>query len=288
MKPALLTSVDINRARHTLQQEVQQLENQLTQHRAAVANSNYNIQVDAAKTAWIKQRRQFDYNKLSRMLPSHMGRQPQGSIITANYIRRPDRSGMSQDIGLCMADIVDSVEGIIRGTIRNEVFNIPLVIPPRPVNDKASVIERKIKDALLKRQQDLTALTHRFRSNEEHRQRGWRKMLKMKADLDLHHDVAGPQGTMQRYQLTPRNCHNVPFPALHSSITEKNPDDDDSDESPNDADISGSYVPKKRYSMSSNCQPQHYSAKCMKELHHHSLQQQQQQHTDTPALPTPV
>jgi hypothetical protein len=193
--------------RNQLQMQLNTLAADL-KHHSDNLNSEYFAQMQIAKHMWNNGRIQFEANKLNRMLPSRSGRVPIGTQITQHYRSRPDRTGRAEAIGDCLADIVDCVDGIAQGRLRNERYE-PFAAPV--LSDLESMQRAKQVEAA--KRLEFNALTLRLRTSEGDRLRAWRRLLKVKADFKSpHHFVHN--GTIKSMFLDPVTCANVPMPGL--------------------------------------------------------------------------
>jgi hypothetical protein len=200
--------------RNQLQMQLNTLAADL-KHHSDNLNSEYFAQVQIAKHMWNNGRIQFETNKLNRMLPSRSGRVPIGTQITQHYRTRPDRTGRAEAIGDCLADIVDCVDGIAQGRLRNEHCE-PFVAPV--LSDLESLQRAKQVEAT--KRLEFNALTLRLRTSEGDRMRAWRRLLKVKADFKSPYQFMH-NGTWRSIDLDPTSCASLPMPGLSATATQR-------------------------------------------------------------------
>ena len=174
------------------------------------SKKEYTARLAMARNAHLKERRAFEEQKLTKLLPSRFGRPPTGTRVTQNYAHR---SPVGYQVAGVLADVIDAVDSIGQGIARNEKFTEPFQAPPVPaIEDR-----RSIEEAM---QQEYKSLSARLRASEEERSRCWKKMLKTKADHDVPHQHYS--GGSRRY-IMPNQLSLVPVPQLRSSMTETVP-----------------------------------------------------------------
>jgi hypothetical protein len=180
--------------------------------------SDYVIQVALAKNCWNLERRSFETNKLNQLLPSKNGCVPTGTRMTQAYKSLPSHiAGLPEIVADCVADIVDCVENIAQGRIRNERFSEPFVVP-KPSADVEALQHAKQVEAT--KRNELNSFTLRLRTSEGERLRAWRKMLKTKAEFDIPHQHYSSTGQIRVVQLDQNLCNTLPLPALHLTATQ--------------------------------------------------------------------
>jgi hypothetical protein len=138
-----------------------------------------------AQTTWIQRKKQFDHTKLNKLLPSRRGIARQGTRMTQFYhMTRPDRSGISEQVGDCVADVVDAVESIAQGVLRNEYFSEPFTRPEVSLGFGRENLAR-----MMQKERELRArLDESMKQMNEHedfRKKAWRKVMKTKAEFEL-------------------------------------------------------------------------------------------------------
>lgn len=156
------------------------------------------------------------------MLASRSGRTPIGTQMTQNYKASPVCLGLSEVVADCLADIVDSVDGIAQGMIRNERYTEPFVLPPPPSMNEVENSQRTKQLEVTKRS-EMNAVTLRLRTSEGDRLRAWRKMLKTKLEFDVPHHHFSSNGQVRIIQLDQNTCGTLPLPALHLSALQRVP-----------------------------------------------------------------
>lgn len=174
------------------------------------ATSDYGVQFSVAKNRWAKSKTLFEQERLNKVLPSRFGRPPVGTPFTKQYMSHHD--AMFQQVGSCVADIVDVVEGISSGQIRvGGKFTEQFVPPPTPSVFPDQAVLQQQEAAVRK---ELNNLQNSLRQSEEERNRTWKKMLKTKSEFDIPHHSG-----MRRMD----NYSNLQPPPLRSSTTQSIP-----------------------------------------------------------------
>jgi hypothetical protein len=204
-----------------LQNQVNQLSEQIRALTQSV-QSDYMVQVSLAKNRWNLDRCSFETTKLNQMLPSRNGIMPTGSIMTQSYRVRPDRIavGLNEIVATCIADIIDCVDSIGNGRIRNERFQQPFVLPT-PSADVDSL--QRAKQLETAKRNDLNTCTLKLRTSEGERLRAWRKMLKTKMEFDVPHQHISSTGQTRLIRLDPNLCSTLQLPALHQTAAQDIP-----------------------------------------------------------------
>jgi hypothetical protein len=167
------------------------------------------LQVALAKNRWNVERRTFETNKLNLMLPSKNGCVPVGTRMTQSY---KALGGITEIVADCLADIVDCVDSVGQGLIRNERFMEPFV-PPPPSPDGEAL--QHVKQLEATKRNELNSFTLRLRTSEGERLRAWRKMLKTKVEFDIPHQHFSSSGQTRMIQLDQHLCSSLPLPALN-------------------------------------------------------------------------
>lgn len=177
-------------------------------------NNEYSVQVAIAKNRWLQARRQFDHNRLNNLLPSRQNYQIRGTQMTQTYRTRPDRTGISDQVGQCLGDVVDAVEGILQGILQNSRFTEQFVPPPVPAGfdpDRA----KRLKQMEAQTRNETNELAVRISKLEDQRKRSWKKLLKTKADFDIPHEhISSSTGMVKMVQVTGSNYGSIPPPNL--------------------------------------------------------------------------
>lgn len=200
--------------RTRLQQNLNYFLTKSRQDQARV-NSEHGLQVAIAKQQWIKQKREHDKNRVKQFLPSSWGRSPFGTTATQNYQRR---GGMAAVVASCMADIVDGALIALDGKLPNKKFDD--FIPPRPPHANQATGE-SLAQQHSRMEQELRRQINdcgvKLAQSEEARKRAWKKMMKLKAELE----PATASYGRARIDLT--NYHQVPVPPLRNSTQQALP-----------------------------------------------------------------
>lgn len=171
------------------------------------------MRVAVEKNRWNARRMQFEHRKLDVMLPSRRRQGIIGTQRTQNYRLLPDRTGIADNVGECLGDIIDAVEGVAQGMIRNERFNEPFVHPPAPPGFDPSAIQR-LKSIDEMKRNDMKTLTGRLQQTEELRKKAWRKLMKTKAEFELPHQRVHHDGRVTTEHVTMSNYGTFPAPPL--------------------------------------------------------------------------
>jgi hypothetical protein len=184
--------------------------------------NDYSVRLAIASNQWNKSRHQFEQEKLNKLLPSRNNRVPNGTQLTQNFKGRVDPMGISQQVGNCLADVVDAVEEISTGRVTNEPFTEKFTFPPFPdpvvhpeTGETFSQRHRRLEEMLL---QEISSAKHKLRSSEDDRQRAWKKMLRTKAEFDLSHPYNG-----RNIQVNLSNYSHFPVPSLRQSTAQSVP-----------------------------------------------------------------
>lgn len=134
----------------------------------------------------------------------------QGTHRTQQYRLMPDRSGIADHVGECLGDIVDAVEGIAQGMLRNERFNERFV-PPAGYDPSTIQRYKAIEDG---KRKDMNALTHRLQQAEDIRKKAWRKLMKTKGEFELPQQRVHQDGRVSTEHVTMSNYATFPAPPL--------------------------------------------------------------------------
>jgi hypothetical protein len=177
------------------------------------------------KSRYLQRRREFEQKKLAQLLPSKWGRNPEGTHATRLYTARPN--AIANQVGSCLADVVDAVDLVAQGKLTLTKFQEPFN-PPQPPNIQGA-IDPKTGETITQRnkrveeglKQEVNTLALKLRNNEEERQKAWRRMLKTKAEFDLPHQGTGSSRAQVRVDLN--NYHQVALPPLRQSSTQSVP-----------------------------------------------------------------
>lgn len=219
---ALVTSNEIFDQRYKLQNKLHALTVEVRDHQNTI--KEYNIQVSAEKHRWNKKRIQFEQAQLSHVLPSRTGNYRTGTNYIQRYMTRLDHTGISHQVGDCLADIVDVVDSVAHGLIRLEQYHEKFMLPPEPPSIKdpgtgESILQKMQKNDKELRN-DIEVLNQKLRSSEEARTNAWKKVLKTKAEYSISHDISSSH--IPRYvQLDTNIANTIPVPPLRQSTTQK-------------------------------------------------------------------
>jgi hypothetical protein len=220
---ALTTSNEIYDQRYKLQNTLHALAAEIREHQNKM--KEYNIQVMAEKNRWNKKRIQFEQNQLSRILPSRTGNYRTGTNYIQRYISRIDITGISHQVGDCLADIVDVVDSVAHGLVRLEKFHEKLILPPQPTTSTTDPVTGDVTSQKRQRndkdlRHEIEILNQKLRSSEEVRATAWRKVLKTKAEYSISHDISSNH--IPRFaQLDMNMVHSIPVPLLRQNMTQK-------------------------------------------------------------------
>ena len=217
----LHNSMELANQRTYLQNQVNQLSEQIRALTQSV-QSEFMVHVSLAKNRWKLDRCTFETTKLNQMLPSRNGIMPTGSMMTQSYRSRPDRVavGFNEIVATCVADIIDCVDNIGNGRIRNERFQVPFVLPTPNADVDALQRAKPVETA---KRNDLNTCTLKLRTSEGERLRAWRKMLKTKMEFDVPHQHFSSTGQMRLIRLDPNLCSTLQLPALHQTAAQNVP-----------------------------------------------------------------
>lgn len=112
-----------------------------------------------------------------------------------------------------MGDVVDGVEAIARGLIRNEVFNERFVPSSGgESNDSEQAIRLRQMEAA--RRNELNEVTLRINQLEEVRKKAWKKAMKTKGELELSHQIVSNNGAVQVIHVNANNYASIAVPIL--------------------------------------------------------------------------
>jgi hypothetical protein len=166
----------------------------------------------------LKQKREHDMKRAKSAMPSNWGRPPFGTNGLQNYIRSP---GIPSIVGTCLADVIDGSIMIAEGKITNKKLD-DFVPPPAPginkqTGESLAQQQMRMEGELRRQMNDINA---KFGVSEEERKRGWKKMMKTKAELELPHQ---PYGGVRRGRIDLSNYHQIPVPALRNSVQQSMP-----------------------------------------------------------------
>jgi len=123
---------------------------------------------------------------------------------------------------MCLADIVDAVDSVAQGTVQNERFSEPFVMPPLPAGFDHEALERGKQVESAKRN-ELNAVALRYKTSEDERSRAWRKLLKVKGERKMPQQVPTNAGTYRIVLLDASSFNRFPMPQLREAALEALP-----------------------------------------------------------------
>ena len=212
-------SLDVYQRRMHVQQQINTLVHEVS-NQAHAFKEQYSIQIKQARNQWNANRLHFENERMQKLLPSRRGINPTGTQTTQSFRASQDRValGINKEVGTCLADIVDAVDSIAQGAVQNERFSEPFVVPPPPPGYDPEALERG-KQLESSKRNELNNLTLRQRNSEDERNRAWKKLLKVKGEHRMQHQILTGGGTFRWIPLDPNNCSRFPMPELqHSSF----------------------------------------------------------------------
>lgn len=170
------------------------------------------MKVNSERARWHLRRQQFEHQKLTAVLPSRNNRPIQGTPLTQHYRGLPDRTGISDTVGECLGDVIDVVDSISLGVVRNERFNERF--DPSGGEGKDNETALRLRQMEATRRNELNEVTLRINQLEEVRKKAWRKVMKTKAEMDLPHQHVSHTGSVQVVHLNMNNYGSIPVPVL--------------------------------------------------------------------------
>lgn len=207
---ALRVSTRLCEERQRIQQKLQYFLPK-SREELAKAKSEHAREVVLAKQRWVKQKREHDYKRAQKSLPTTWGRAPYGTPMIQNYKRNP---GIPNVIGTCLADVIDGSIMIAEGKLSHPKFKD--FVPPSPakVNKETGEtlaqhhkrIESEIRRKYAETNKKLT-------DSEEDRKRAWKKVMKTKSEMES----SLRPGSSSRRGRNDVSYQHVPFPALRIS-----------------------------------------------------------------------
>eukprot|EP00934_Nitzschia_sp_Nitz4_P009454 Nitzschia sp. Nitz4//scaffold39_size137210//19237//22361//NITZ4_003186-RA/size137210-augustus-gene-0.178-mRNA-1//1//CDS//3329550344//9444//frame0 len=175
----------------------------------ARASGEHNMQVAMAKQRWMKQKQEHDLARVKQFLPSNWGRHPFGTGATQNYQRR---GGLFSVIATTVADIVDGSLIVAEGKVPNNKFES--FVPP-PANNAMIQQHARMEQEL---RHQINECGVKLAQSEEARKRAWKKMMKVKAEIE-------PANSYGRSRVDLTNYHQIPVPPLRNSTQQALPTD---------------------------------------------------------------
>jgi len=166
------------------------------------------------KQHWLMGYRQFNRSKLKQMLPSYNGKQPVGTPLTQQYGSRPDI--FSQQVGACLADVVDAVDMVDRGMLHLPRYS---AVPPTEPQVDIERLKQLVSQLESERESRIRSLV----ASEEARKHAWKKMLKTKAEFEVPHQQRQSYGSRKGMMVNLSNYHTIPLPILRHSYQEQVP-----------------------------------------------------------------
>ena len=219
---AYRTSIETYNLRVKTQTE---LNNLTYEHRmkSAKLRNDYDLEVAISRSRWKHQKEAHDADRAHTWMPSASGKPTIGTPLTKELQARPDP--VSSVVGTTLANIIDSVVARSESGWRDnggfEDFHPP---PPPDVNDV--VVDQNTGETLGERQERLEGALRKkladlgtnLHASEEARKRGWKKLLKTKAEFDIPHQLmTNAGGRKSKMQFDPNQFHLLPVPPLRAS-----------------------------------------------------------------------
>ncbi|GKY96430.1 hypothetical protein MPSEU_000602500 [Mayamaea pseudoterrestris] len=207
---ALRLSQDAGRRRQQADSKLQQISFEIKREQA-----EYDVKLSAAHGEWMKRLNTFNNEKLNKAFKSRWNQQPQGTVYTSHYGTRPEP--IRKEVALCAADLVDAVERIVDGQLVNPVFNERFMPPPN--TSRLNEVDAATGQVVAPQKQRIQshyrkesdALAQQFRQCEEERQRAWRRMLKVKSELNVPQLIVSGHRPVQM-PVTDSNYHIIAMP----------------------------------------------------------------------------
>lgn len=183
---------------------------------------DYAVKLAVEKNRWNKRRMQFEHNRLNMFLPSRHGTYSTGTSYIQHYVSRPDHTGTTLQVGQCLADVVDAIDGLANRGMRLERFNEKFVPPPDPFRTDPATGE-----SVPQRQQrlekdlrhEIEQLNRSIRTSEESRSNAWKRMLRTKAEFGIPHDISVGSGPPKFVQVDMSNALTISLPVLRQTTT---------------------------------------------------------------------
>jgi hypothetical protein len=182
------------------------------------ARYEYIQKVKNAADHWRKRRFHFEQNRNNMLLPSRHGMYSQGTTYLQRASTRHDPSGITQHVCATLGDVVDVVCNVGSGRIRLDRFE-SFDVPPDPfisdpkTGESILVVKQRMEKELM---HEIDLLTPKLRASEDIRIHSWRKMLKMKAEHGIPHDVS-TSGVPRYVKVDSNNINDIPVPVLKIS-----------------------------------------------------------------------
>jgi hypothetical protein len=191
--------------------------------KSAKIKNDYDLEVAISRSRWKQQKEAHDADRAHTWMPSASGKPTIGTPLTKELQARPDP--VSSVVGTTLANIIDSVVARSESGWRDnggfEDFHPP---PPPDVTDV--VVDQNTGETLGERQERLEGALRKkladlgtnLHASEEARKRGWKKLLKTKAEFDIPHQLmTNSGGRKSKMQLDPNQFHLLSVPPLRAS-----------------------------------------------------------------------
>jgi hypothetical protein len=179
--------------------------------------NEYASTVAQARQHYMAEKSAYDARRLQLLLPSKIGRPPEGTHVTRYYIFNAGQNFIRAQVGECLADIVDGTVAISEGQASSLAFKEFVPPPPPGFNPETGedMAQRQHRVESEYRSQ-YNMMNAQFQASETERSKAWRKMMKTKAELEMPHEQV-INGVRQTIRVTQSNYAQIPMPAFQGS-----------------------------------------------------------------------
>lgn len=193
---ALRTSTSYFERKHKLENQLAQL---AVHYRNEIGKIKHEWSAKATheKRRWLHQKAEYDANRLKKFMPTNWNAIPTGTRFTKAVVQKYREGTIPHVVGTCVADIVDAIEIKQSGSVRDEPF-APFRVPPQPTFE-TYVVDQNTGETMAQHaqrnqrtfQQELQAVQMKLGAAEEERKRAWKKLMKVKAELEQVNGKSG-------------------------------------------------------------------------------------------------
>lgn len=176
--------------------------------RLAKIKQQYEVNVALQKQHWQKQKAEHDANRIKKLLPTSWNTVPMGTPLTETVVSKYREGTIPHVVAMCVADIVDAVEiKLTNPQVQDERFEDFKPPPPPDVTtlvvdqNTGETMSQQIQRAQRGFQQELQAVTVKLSAAEEERKRTWKRMLKIKAEVEQANSGGSQFGSSRQNQM---------------------------------------------------------------------------------------
>jgi len=177
----------------------------LLQRRMQAKMAEFAPQIQYVKNSFLQKRRDFDNQKLNKVLPSRFGQAPQGTAYIQGYA---SRGGEATQVANCLADVVDATENVLTGVSPTLCFTETFQAPQIPEMERFFHDDKVLA-------QELGIVTQQLQNAEAQRDGAYRRLMKAKQEYEYGPGV----GDTTRFIKAPPLGTGMPLPSASLSLS---------------------------------------------------------------------